>query len=98
MQQSTAADHSSALLALFSEPVSVSVTNADSRFFDDRTPLGDVGLDLHGQVGRRGSDHGDAHFLELSLGHRIAYRGNAIDTELAHDRRRRFRRYEQGDP
>jgi hypothetical protein len=70
----------------------------NARPFDDRAPLGDVGLDLRGQLGRRRADHGDAHFFELSLGHRIAYRGNAIGMELTHDRRRRFRRYEQGDP
>src|SRR5262245_15145386 len=78
--------------------LSISITDADPGFPDDRLPFRHLGLDQLGKSGRRrGRDH-HAHLFELSPGRRIGNGGNGVAVELAHDLRRRFRRHEQPDP
>src|SRR5262249_61064569 len=78
--------------------LSISITDTDPGFPDDRLPFRHLGLYEFGEPGRRrGRDH-HAHLFELSPGRRIGNGGAGVAVGLVSGLRRGFRRPEPVAP
>src|ERR1700716_575804 len=86
------------IMLVLSCGISLSITDADAGFLDDRAPFRHVGPDrIRKRTWRRGNHH-HAHGLELLPGRGIGQRRDGVGVEPAHDLHRSLGRNEQPDP